>query len=266
MTDCSKPPRCADERNPSSAKNRVTVAIPSVWIMDGNTKHQTCHLRGGALQELTKISRCFCHWSEREMRALQRKDSNLLQPSGEEEPRILEQLSQNLSSIDLPCLRSLQPESSEITSVTSDGHHLKNVQEATAKCRGTLQSCCKATVTPGCNIANFAECVPKTCVTTLHSRAPSLPREAGKRRSTPRRAGKWQKPLIRGADRGPNSELVVLFSLRTSGCGCRSQDVPAGRHTILCSQQKQTALERVETEIHMTLETFTCNFAKSRRI
>ena len=164
MTDCSKPPRCADERNPSSAKNRVTMAIPSVWITDGNTKHQ----------ELTKISRCFCHWPEREMCALQRKDSNSLQPSWADEPRILEQLSQNPSSTDLPCLRSLQPESSEITSVTSDG----NVQEATAKCRGTLQSCCKATVTPGCNTANAAECVPETRVSTLHSRAPSLPREA----------------------------------------------------------------------------------------
>ena len=31
MTDCGKPPRCAGERNPSSAKNRVTMAFPSVW-------------------------------------------------------------------------------------------------------------------------------------------------------------------------------------------------------------------------------------------
>ena len=34
----------------------------------------------------------------------------------------------------------------------------------------------------------------------------------------------------------------------TSGCGCSSQDEPAGRHTILCSQQKHIPLERVETE------------------
>ena len=32
------------------------MAIPSVWISDGNTKLQTCHFRGGALQELTKIT------------------------------------------------------------------------------------------------------------------------------------------------------------------------------------------------------------------
>ena len=147
-------------------------------VSDGNTKHQTCHLRGGALQEFTKISRCFCHWSEREVCALQRKDSNSLQQSWADEPRIFEQLSQNPTSTDLPCLRSLQPESSEISSVSNDGHHLKNVQEATAKCRGTLQSCCKATVTPGCNTANSAECVLMTRVSTLHSRAPSLPREA----------------------------------------------------------------------------------------
>ena len=70
MTDCSKLPRCADERNPSSAKNaknRVPMAIPSVGITDENTKHQTCHLRGEALQELTKITRSFCHWSEQEI-------------------------------------------------------------------------------------------------------------------------------------------------------------------------------------------------------
>ena len=53
---------------------------------------------------------------------------------------------------------------------------------------------------------------------------------------------------IRGVNRGPDSELVVLFLLRISGCGCSSQDVPAERHTILCSNQKQTPLESVETE------------------
>ena len=54
MTDCSKPPRCVDEKYPSSAKHRATMAIPSVWISDGNTKHQTSHLRSRILQELTK--------------------------------------------------------------------------------------------------------------------------------------------------------------------------------------------------------------------
>ena len=84
--------------------------------LDFGWKHQTSDVPPSwwGLQELTKISRCFCHWSEREMLAQQRKDSNLPQPSWADEPRILEQLSQNPTSTDIPCLRSLQTDSSEI--------------------------------------------------------------------------------------------------------------------------------------------------------
>ena len=68
-----------------------------------------------------------------------------MQPSWAEELKILEQLRKNFLSTDLPCFQSLEPESSELISVTSDGHHLKNIEEATVKCRETLVMC-KVTV------------------------------------------------------------------------------------------------------------------------
>ena len=61
----------------------------------------------------------------------------MLQPSWAEEPRILEQFHKNLLSTDLQCFQSLEPVSCELICVTSDGHHLKNVEEATVKWRGT---------------------------------------------------------------------------------------------------------------------------------
>ena len=147
-----------------------TVAIR----LDGNTKHQTCHLRGGALQEFS----CFrTGRNEKCVRYNERIPIRCSRPG---------QMSAEFSSNFHKTPRAL------ICRVS--GHFnqsrakyllfpaivttLKNVQVATAKCRGTLQSCCKATVTPGCNTANSAECVPLTRVSTSHSRATSLPREA----------------------------------------------------------------------------------------
>ena len=76
------------------------------------------------LQELTKILCCFCHRSEREMLAQQRKDSNLLQPSWADEPRNLEPFHKTPRA--LMCRvsgRSTRFERKK-SSVTSDGHHL----------------------------------------------------------------------------------------------------------------------------------------------
>ena len=169
-------------------------------------KHQTSGVppswRG--LQEVTQILRCFCQWWERELLAQQRKDSNLLQPPWADDSRIFEQLSQNLTSTDVPCSgRSTRFERNFFFCYQRWSTTSKKSQEATAKCRATLQSCCKATVILDAIPPTLLNVCQRRVSQTLHLRAPAA---QGGSASVASHRGEQvicRNQCIRGVNRGP---------------------------------------------------------------
>ena len=164
----------------------------------------------------------------------------------------------------MPCLRSPQPESSEIPPVTqrwspsqkcsrSHSEVLRNASVMLQSDRDAWMQCRQ----------RCWMCAKDTCLKLAFESA--LSAQGGSASVAPLRGEQviGRSHRIRGVNQGPDSELVVLFSCELQVVDVALKTCQLG-DTQFCVRSKSRFRSReLRQKRHMTLEIFNCNFVKS---